>query len=239
MPSLSVNSELTKVLETLKEQINHQWPEALHTTALKYECIVLEINAAYLKDICSFLYHEDPWDFKMLIDLCGTDYQTFGCSEWETNEATYSGFDRGINSFNRTALKSTHQKARFAVDYQLLSLKYNQRLHLRTFAQEDVSGSPILDSITRIWNTEAARWYEREAFDLFGIVFKDHSDLRRILTDYDFKGHPFRKDFPLIGYEEVRYDAHKERVIYEPVTSVTLRTSVPKVIRATEETHYD
>ena len=114
---------------------------------------------------------------------------------------------------------------RFAVVYHLLSLKHNHRLRLRTFAEGE---PPVMHSVTDIWSS--ANWYEREAFDLFGILFEGHPDLRRILTDYGFVGHPFRKDFPLIGNVEVRYDIEKGRVVYQPV-SIEPRTLVPRVIR--------
>ncbi len=117
------------------------------------------------------------------------------------------------------------QGPRFAVVYHLLSVAHNQRIRVRTFAEGEV---PVVDSVVEVWNS--ANWYEREAFDLFGVVFEGHPDLRRILTDYGFIGHPFRKDFPLSGHVEMRYDPEKQRVVYEPVT-VEPRTLVPRVIR--------
>jgi len=117
------------------------------------------------------------------------------------------------------------QGPRFAVAYHLLSVTHNQRIRVRTFAEGEV---PVVDSVVEVWNS--ANWYEREAFDLFGIVFEGHPDLRRILTDYGFIGHPFRKDFPLSGHVEMRYDPEKQRVVYEPVT-IEPRTLVPRVIR--------
>ena len=138
--------------------------------------------------------------FEELIDLCGVDYSTYG-------EGTWSG-------------------ARFAVVSHLLSVTLNWRLRVRTFAPDDEM--PIVPSLIDVWTS--ANWYEREAFDLFGILFDGHNDLRRILTDYGFIGHPFRKDFPMTGYVEMRYDAEQKRVVYQPVT-IESRENTPRVIR--------
>jgi NADH-quinone oxidoreductase subunit C len=143
--------------------------------------------------------------FEQLTDLCGVDYSMYG-GAWDG--------------------------ARYAVVYQLLSLKHNVRLRLRTFASDD--DFPVVDSVLDIW--PSANWYEREAFDLYGIVFSGHPDLRRILTDYGFVGHPFRKDFPLSGNVEMRYDPDQQRVIYQPVT-IEAREITPRIIR--EENYAD
>ncbi|QYF92392.1 NADH-quinone oxidoreductase subunit C [Massilia sp. PAMC28688] len=142
--------------------------------------------------------------FDTMIDLCGVDYSTYG-------EGTYDG-------------------PRFAVVVHLLSTELNHRVRVRVFAQDD--DMPVLASITSIWR--AANWYEREAFDMYGILFEGHNDLRRILTDYGFIGHPFRKDFPITGFVEMRYDPEQKRVIYQPVT-IEPREIIPRVIR--EETY--
>ena len=142
--------------------------------------------------------------FEQLIDLCGVDYSTYGDGIWDG--------------------------ARFAVVTHLLSVKHNWRLRVRVFATDDEM--PLVASLIDVWN--AANWYEREAFDLFGILFDGHNDLRRILTDYGFIGHPFRKDFPVSGYVEMRYDAEQKRVVYQPVT-IEPRENTPRVIR---EEHY-
>ena len=142
--------------------------------------------------------------FEQMLDLCGVDYSSYG-------EGTYDG-------------------PRFAAVVHLLSLTHNHRVRVRVFAPDD--DMPVLESITNIWR--AANWYEREAFDLFGILFEGHNDLRRILTDYGFIGHPFRKDFPITGYVEMRYDPEQKRVIYQPVT-IEPREIIPRVIR--EETY--
>jgi len=142
--------------------------------------------------------------FEQMIDLCGVDYSQYGEGTWEG--------------------------PRFAVVVHLLSLQHNWRVRVRTFCPDD--DMPLVESITPIWR--AANWFEREAFDLFGILFDGHGDLRRILTDYGFIGHPFRKDFPITGYVEMRYDPEQKRVIYQPVT-IEPRENIPRVIR--EETY--
>ena len=138
--------------------------------------------------------------FETLVDLCGVDYLAYGDGAWEG--------------------------ARYAVVSHLLSVSLNQRLRLRVFAGDDAF--PVVDTLTEVWR--AANWYEREAFDLYGIVFEGHDDLRRILTDYGFIGHPFRKDFPLSGHVEMRYDAELRRVVYQPV-SIEPREITPRIIR--------
>lgn len=168
--------------------------------------------------------------FEVLIDVCGVDYHSYGRDEWQTSSATETGFSRGrLRGAAPIAdvEQSTYKPAgRFAAVYHLLSITHNHRLRLKTFAASDER--PIVDSVYDVWNS--ADWFEREAFDLYGILFRGHPDLRRLLTDYGFIGHPFRKDFPLIGNVEVRYDPAKGRVVYEPV-SIEPRTLVPKVIR--------
>ncbi len=173
----------------------------------------------------NLLKEHDDLNYAQLIDLCGVDYLHYGYSEWETSSATSTGFSRAVNKIDAALEYKLTTPSRFAVIYQLLSIKHNSRLRVKVYLDlEDL----VIESATSIWSS--ANWYEREAFDLFGIVFDNHPDLRRILTDYGFIGHPFRKDYPLIGEVEVRYDATEERVIYEPV-SITERTLVPKVIR--------
>ncbi len=162
--------------------------------------------------------------YDALIDLCAVDYLHYGLSEWETTKATGRGFDRAVDR-SKSLEQLKWEKPRFAVVYHLLSYELNQRLRLKVFLDQD---PPIIESVVSIW--PSANWYEREAFDLYGILFNNHPDLRRILTDYGFIGHPFRKDFPLSGTVEVRYDETLQRVIYEPV-SIVPRVLVPKVIR--------
>ncbi len=163
--------------------------------------------------------------FEELIDLCGIDYADYGVDEWDTDGAPDSGFSRGVTreAASHSGLAHPH---RFAAVYHLLSVSNNQRMRVRCYAEDDTL--PVLDSVCGVWRS--ANWFEREAFDLYGIVFEGHPDLRRILTDYGFIGHPFRKDFPLSGHLEMRYDATKGRTVYEPVT-IEPRVTQPRIIR--------
>ncbi|MET0659968.1 MAG: NADH-quinone oxidoreductase subunit C [Steroidobacteraceae bacterium] len=183
-----------------------------------------EVAPEQLLSVCRALRDDSELAFEQLIDLSGVDYLEYGRDEWQTASATASGFSRGVDRGGQRE-RSAPAK-RFAVVYQLLSVKHNWRVLLRSFCPE--SEPPIIDSVVDVW--ASANWYEREAFDLYGILFKGHPDLRRILTDYGFIGHPFRKDFPLIGNVEVRYDESKGRVVYQPVT-IEPRVLVPRVIR--------
>jgi len=162
--------------------------------------------------------------FTLLLDVSGVDYQTYGQADWRTQDATSTGFSRGVARAQEQADVPVFP-GRFAVVYHLLSVAHNLRLRVKVYLADE---PPRLPSVVDVW--PAANWYEREAFDLFGILFEGHPDLRRILTDYGFIGHPFRKDFPLEGYVEVRYDAEKQRVVYQPVT-IENRVLVPRVIR--------
>ncbi len=177
--------------------------------------------------VCWILRDHEVLRFEQLIDLCGVDYAAYGKAEWETAEASTTGFGRGVDRDQELAVDDPK---RFAVAYHLLSLVHNRRLRLRVHAG---AAAPMVDSVIPVW--AVANWFEREAFDLFGILFRGHPDLRRILTDYGFVGHPFRKDFPLSGQVEMRYDPAQGRVVYEPV-SIEPRILVPKVIR--EDSRY-
>lgn len=179
----------------------------------------LTVDSADIVNTCLKL--RDSFVFDTLIDLSGVDYLTYGQSDWGTN-ASSAGFSRARVGQKD---KGKHDAARFAVVYHLLSVYKNYRLRVKTFVEET---QPIIKSVTGVW--AVADWYEREAFDLFGILFENHSDLRRILTDYGFVGHPLRKDFPMIGEVEMRYDETLGRVVYEPV-SISSNVSVPRVIR--------
>jgi NADH-quinone oxidoreductase subunit C len=160
--------------------------------------------------------------FNQLIDLCGVDYLSFGQSDWETDMASAQGFSRGVE---RQTVARDEKLPRFAVVYHLLSTSLNQRIRVKAWVHEQ---EMVVPSVHTLW--ASANWYEREAYDLFGLLFDGHPDLRRILTDYGFIGHPFRKDFPLSGQVEMRYDAALQKVIYEPV-DIQPRVTVPKVIR--------
>ena len=163
--------------------------------------LTVEVMQQHMLDVCRALRDEPDFAFEQLIDLCGIDYSAYGDGAWNA--------------------------PRFAVAYHLLSTSNNHRIRLKIFAHG--GEVPLVDSVVSIWSS--ANWYEREAFDLFGILFSDHPDLRRILTDYGFVGHPFRKDFPLVGNVEMRYDPERERVVYEPV-SIEPRVLVPRVRRS-------
>jgi len=170
--------------------------------------VTLTIKAADLIEAMTELRGRPQLGFEQLIDVCGVDYGSYGKAAWD---GAPSGFGAG---------------SRFAAVYHLLSLANNWRLRVRTFADDDEL--PVIDSVITIW--PSANWFEREAFDLYGIIFTGHPDLRRILTDYGFIGHPFRKDFPISGNVEMRYDPDQQRVIYQPVT-IEPREIVPRVIR--------
>jgi NADH-quinone oxidoreductase subunit C len=178
-----------------------------------------------LSDVAMKLRDEGDFHFEQLIDLCGVDYGAYGKSEWETEGASLSGFGRGVDRNPALQDSAAASAKRFAVVYHLLSLHHNRRLRVRVYTD---AGTPIVPSLASVW--KAADWFEREAFDLFGILFEGHPDLRRILTDYGFIGHPFRKDFPLSGQVEMRYDPEQHRVVYEPV-SIEPRVLVPRVVR--------
>ncbi|HSJ48438.1 MAG TPA: NADH-quinone oxidoreductase subunit C [Gammaproteobacteria bacterium] len=195
--------------------------------------VTLEVPVTELLEVMRSL--RDDWGFEQLIDVCGVDYSQYGLTEWETSDASREGFSRGVEVGTAGYLDAVHDELstarpaaarRFAAVYHLLSVQHNRRLRVRAYAPDDEL--PVIPSVIEIWN--GADWYEREAFDLFGILFEGHPDLRRILTDYGFVGHPFRKDFPLSGNVEVRYDPEKQRVVYQPV-SIEPRVLVPKVIR--------
>ncbi len=196
--------------------------------------LTYEVAPADWGGVAEQLRDHETLRFEMLMDLCVVDYLHHGQSEWQTEDATRSGFSRGVE---RDASAHAHFVAaqsgaapppgkRYGVVCHLLSLAHNVRLRLRAFCDDD--HRPMIDTLVNVW--ASANWYEREAFDLFGVLFRGHPDLRRLLTDYGFIGHPFRKDFPLIGEVEVRYDPTSGRVVYEPV-SIEPRTLVPKVIR--------
>lgn len=210
--------------EALLTKIQELLPHAIMNSTFAIDQLTLDVPSEQLRTLCKTLRDNSGLKFEMLMDICGVDYLGYGQDEWKTEQATATGFSRGTER-DIAYVKAANDKPRFAVVYHLLSITYNHRLRLRVFLNNEF---PLVPSVVDIWNS--ANWYEREAFDLFGILFEDHPDLRRILTDYGFVGHPFRKDFPLIGEAEVRYDAGAGRVIYEPV-SIESRTLVPRVIR--------
>ena len=218
-------------LERLRAALEAALPGQIAALASHAGELTCEVHPAQLLAVARALRDGDGLKFEMCMDVCGVDYLAHGRDEWNTHSATSSGFSRGVA---RGAQRPSELPPgrRFAVVYHLLSISLNQRLRLRVFCADDEQ--PMVDSVTGIW--AAANWFEREAFDLFGILFKGHPDLRRLLTDYGFIGHPFRKDFPLSGNVEVRYDPEKGRVVYQPVT-IDPRILVPKVIR--HDNRYD
>jgi NADH-quinone oxidoreductase subunit C len=231
--------ELTKKYRDLDTFIVECMDDKLSRLPSPIGQLTYQVAPDDLLDCCTKLRDEADLGFEMLVDLCAVDYLGYGRDEWHTEEASGTGFSRGVERDPRAPgarLGSTEAEyeppARFAVVYHLLSVRHNRRLRLKTFCQDDER--PMLPTVTEIW--ASANWYEREAFDLYGILFRGHPDLRRLLTDYGFIGHPFRKDFPLIGNVEMRYDPEKGRVVYEPV-QIEPRTLVPKVIR--DDARYD
>ena len=191
-------------LSVLQKNLTQLLKDKLVSLEYKLGELTLVIRAADMLPVLTRLRDDIDLRFEQMMDLCGMDYSAYGDGAWEGK--------------------------RFAAVYHLLSITHNTRLRVRIFAEDD--DQPILDSVADIWS--CANWYEREAFDLFGIIFTGHPDLRRLLTDYGFVGNPFRKDFPLSGHVEMRYDAEQKRVIYQPVT-VEPREVTPRIVR---EEHY-
>jgi NADH-quinone oxidoreductase subunit C len=187
-------------LATLVEQLNAVLGDRAHDVVVALDEVTLRVKPADYPEVARMLRDDPRLAFAELIDLCGVDYASYG-------EGTWDG-------------------PRYAVVLHLLSLAHNFRLRVRVFCADDEF--PLVASVSAVWS--CANWYEREAFDLYGIVFEGHPDLRRILTDYGFVGHPFRKDFPVSGHVEMRYDPEQKRVIYQPV-SIEPREIVPRVIR--------
>ena len=218
-------------LERLAQAITAALPGKLTAVANHTGELTYEVPANELLAVAQVLREAPELKFEMCMDVCGVDYLSHGRDEWNTETATSSGFSRGV-ARGGLRVGDLQPGRRFAAVYHLLSISLNQRLRLRVFCPDD--DAPMVDSVTDIW--AGANWFEREAFDLFGILFKGHPDLRRLLTDYGFIGHPFRKDFPLSGNVEVRYDPEKGRVVYQPVT-IDPRVLVPKVIR--HDNRYD
>ena len=218
---MSANERLDDLVDELEEAFEDNELEFVSLERFRGE-LTLTVAAENLLAVAKLLRDHKSLQFEQCIDVCGVDYSEYGKTEWTTTSASTSGFSRGREPDTQ---KSFNPESRFATVYHLLSVVLNQRIRVRVFLDEN---KPIVDSVIPVWNS--ADWFEREAFDMFGIMFRGHPDLRRILTDYGFIGHPFRKDFPLNGHVEMRYDATQQRVVYEPV-SIEPRTLVPRVIR--------
>jgi NADH-quinone oxidoreductase subunit C len=220
----------------LAEQLQNHFGDKLLANIDAVGEVTIVVATDDLIEVATTLRDEPAFAFEILLDVCGVDYANYGKDEWVTEASSSSGFSRGVAAATAGRLKAVtddlvvekpRAEKRFAAVYQLLSIANNRRLRVRVYAPDD--GLPVVPSVIPVWNS--ADWYEREAFDLYGILFDGHPDLRRLLTDYGFIGHPFRKDFPLSGNVEVIYDAEKRRVVYQPV-SIEPRVLVPKVIRA-------
>jgi NADH-quinone oxidoreductase subunit C len=218
-------------LESLASALALALPDLLRPVPNTCGELTYEVQAERLLHAAEALRDAPGLKFEMCMDVCGVDYLEHGRAEWKTEEATASGFSRGVARGAELDAPVAPGR-RFAVVYHLLSISLNHRLRLRVFCADDAE--PMVDSVAGIW--AGGDWFEREAFDMFGVLFKGHPDLRRLLTDYGFIGHPFRKDFPLSGNVEVRYDPEKGRVVYQPV-SIDPRILVPKVIR--HDNRYD
>jgi len=223
---------MNEIPQAVTEQFAAAFGNRVTVMESRFGIVTIEVAAEDWVEVCRVLRSSAEFAFEQLTDLCGVDYLGFGQSEWETSDATSEGFSRGVEGLGpgrfawRQRPLPEPLEHRYAVVLHLLSLAHNRRLRLRCFARGDEM--PMIPSLVDVWGS--ADWYEREAFDLFGIVFEGHPDLRRILTDYGFTGHPFRKDFPLIGNVAVRYDTEKKRVVYEPV-EIEPRVLVPRVLR--------
>jgi len=191
---------MTNSVEILLKEIKSTFGKEVSHTFIEHNELSIEVKIYDLLATLKTLKQHKAFQFKQLIDLCGVDYKDYGEGAWI--------------------------KPRFALVYHFLSIEHNHRIRVRTFSKED--NFPLFPSVIDLW--PAANWYEREAFDLFGFMFTDHPDLRRILTDYGFVGYPFRKDFPMIGKVEMRYDDVQKRVVYQPV-SIEERNNVPRIIR--------
>jgi NADH-quinone oxidoreductase subunit C len=222
---------------SLSDQLTSCFGERIEISDPGKGIVTIQVPVDQWFDVAQTLRDDPRFAFSQLTDLCGLDHLGYGQTEWETSEATHDGFSRAVEGLGpgrfdwQNRPESADIEQRFAVVVHLLSIGLNTRLRMMTFAADE--GLPVVPSLVEIW--KSANWYERETFDMFGIIFEGHPDLRRILSDYGFTGHPFRKDFPLIGNVTVRYDEDKGRVIYEPV-EIEPRVLVPRVIR--EDSRY-
>jgi NADH-quinone oxidoreductase subunit C len=213
--------------EDIKTRITTCFEDKVNFIESSCNELIFELQYEDLIEVAKELKTNENMMFEQLTDLCGVDYLTYGVDEWITKSATSSGFSRGVSRQSVILDDAdTFDGKRFAVIYNLLSIKHNSRIRLRVYTGD--KNPPIIPSVASIWSS--ANWLERETFDLYGILFEGHPDLRRILTDYGFVGHPFRKDFPLSGNVEIHYDEKKEKIVYKPV-SIEPRTLVPRVIR--------
>ncbi len=224
-------------VEELSQALATSFTSQLQSNVVVHNDVFAEVTIEVLaKDALSVftrLRDEAALKFEQLIDVCGVDYSEYGGVEWATESTSSTGYSRGVEPATGARLRfgddieaTDSGRPRFASVYHFLSVTHNHRLRVRVYCENDAV--PVVPSVIDLW--PAANWFEREAFDLYGIIYEGHPDLRRILTDYGFVGHPFRKDFPLIGHVEMKYDEEQKRVIYQPV-SIEPRVLVPRVIR--------
>lgn len=199
---------MINILDVIKEKFGENINCFINTNGES----VIDVSSDFVYDLCLFLKNEDKLLFEQLSDLCGVDFLTYGINDWEVLDSCNSGFSRAVKNISNIKNHFYSDEFRFCVVYNLLSLTKNTRIRVRCFLKED---SLNIYSVCSIW--PSANWFEREAFDFFGINFIDHPDLRRILTDYGFEGHPLRKDYPLTGYIEIRYDEEQKRIVYESI----------------------
>ena len=223
---------MSETAKAIADQFTGRFGDRVTVGDTKTGITTIEIEVDAWQEICRALRDEEDFGYEQLTDLCGVDYLGYGQSEWATEDASQSGFGRGVEALGpgrfdwSSRPEAGEVRQRFGVVVHLMSFRHNRRLRIRCFAPDE--GMPLVPTLVEIW--ASANWYEREAFDLYGIVFEGHPDLRRIMTDYGFTGHPFRKDFPLIGNVAVRYDEQKGRIVYEPV-DIEPRVTVPRVLR--------
>lgn len=222
---------MTNKNTALKQDIQNFFGNKVLEADVAVNELTVIIATSHWLDVCGDL--KDNFSFSQLIDLTVVDYLDYGKKEWRSESSGATGFGRGLNpdsagrfSFDDRAPEVTFTGKRFAVVVHLLSVEDNRRVRLKAYC--DNNDFPDIESLVETWSV--ANWFEREAFDMFGVIFRNHPDLRRLLTDYGFVGHPFRKDFPLIGHVEMRYDPEQARVVYEPV-SIESRVLTPRVIR--------
>ncbi len=212
-------------LEDLQSKLQAGLGEQVDASHIAFNELTITVSPENWLDVANAL--KSDFRFEELIDVCGVDYLAYRQENWETARAANTGFSRGVFDFDdEEETNSELQGPRFASVYHLLSLSANVRLRVKVFA--DDNEFPVVPSVVTVW--DCANWFERESFDMYGIVYEGHPDLRRILTDYGFVGHPLRKDFPLEGHVEMRYDSVKKRVVYEPV-SIENRVNVPRMVR--------
>lgn len=221
---------MINTVEALQEYLNDILIGKIQSSNIAYNELTIEVKPDDWLTTAIALRDSSQSPFEQLIDLCAVDYLAYGDAEWETKSDCFS---RGVSGktasrldFDQVLETTEFDGQRYAVVMHLLSISSNLRLRVKTYCTDN--DVPNVDSVVEVWSS--ANWYEREAFDLYGVLFRGHPDLRRILTDYGFVGHPFRKDFPLVGHVEMRYDEDKGRVVYEPV-SIEARVLTPRVIR--------